>query len=127
MEFPVFQFVPVASCPATGHHQEPPGCLILIPSHQVFIHTNEIPLSLVCSKLNSPSSLILFSYEMSSSPLIIFMALHWARSSKPIHFWYWGDQNWAQHSRCEGFAALTAQAHSVEPNSPFFYKTKPPV
>ncbi|KAM9591087.1 transmembrane protein 161B-like isoform 4-T6 [Morphnus guianensis] len=48
------------------------------------------PLSLLFSRLNSPSSLNLSSYERYSSSFIIFLALHWTLSSMSM---YWGTQN----------------------------------
>lgn len=35
----MFQFLPFASCPVTGHYWDKSGYFILISSHQVFIHT----------------------------------------------------------------------------------------
>ena len=40
----------------TGHHWEKPGSAFFTPSLQVFIGIDEIPLSLLFSRLNSPSS-----------------------------------------------------------------------
>ena len=42
LEFLVFQFVPVVSCPVTGNHWEESGSLLFIPSLQVFIHIGKI-------------------------------------------------------------------------------------
>lgn len=58
IEFPIFKFVPVASY----HWEEESGSLFCITAFQVFIHINKFPLSLLFSRLNSPSPL-------SSSPL----------------------------------------------------------
>ena len=44
--------------------------------HQVFMHTDKTPLSLLSCGLSSPSSLSLSLYERCSSPFIIFVALH---------------------------------------------------
>ena len=38
----MFQSVPIASGPATGHHQEP-GSILFAPSLQLFMHIDEIP------------------------------------------------------------------------------------
>jgi len=70
-EFLVFQFVPIASHPTTGNHWKKPGSIFLGPSFQVFVQMDEIPLSLLFSRLNSPLSQS-FSQERSSS-LLIFM------------------------------------------------------
>ena len=40
-EPPVFQFVPTASGPVTGHHWEEPGSTLFSPSLQVFIHSDK--------------------------------------------------------------------------------------
>jgi len=39
----VFQLVPIASSPGTGQHWKVPGSVLFAPSHQVFIHVDEIP------------------------------------------------------------------------------------
>ena len=49
--------------------------IFFAPSHQVFLHFDKIPLTLLLSRLNSPSSLSLSPYERFPSPLIIFMDL----------------------------------------------------
>ena len=41
---PLFQCVPVASGPVTGHHWQEPVSVLSAPSLQVFIHVDEIPL-----------------------------------------------------------------------------------
>lgn len=56
----VFQCVPVAPGPATGHHREGPGSIHLAYLLQLLAYTDKIPLSL-------PSK------ERCSSPLIIFV------------------------------------------------------
>ncbi|KAK4829959.1 hypothetical protein QYF61_008090 [Mycteria americana] len=58
---PVFQVVPIASCPLTGHYWKEPGSVLFKSSLQVFIHMHKIPLSLLFCMLNSPSSLSLSS------------------------------------------------------------------
>ena len=99
MEFPAFQCVPTASRPVTGHHWEEPGSIFFTPSHQVFIHIDKIPLSLLFSRLSCPSSLSLSSCERCSSALI-FVALHWTCSGKSMSLLYWGAQHWTQHTSC---------------------------
>lgn len=42
----LFQFVPMASGPHTGHQWKEPGCVLFAPSLQAFIYIDEIPLSL---------------------------------------------------------------------------------
>ena len=41
--FPVFQFVPIASSPVTGHHWKEPGCILFASSLKVFIHVWDPP------------------------------------------------------------------------------------
>lgn len=45
-----FCFVPTGACPINKHHQEESGSFS-IPSHQVFTHTNKIPMSYLFFKL----------------------------------------------------------------------------
>ena len=90
----MLQFVPVASCPVTGHQ---PGSVCFTPSHQVFTHTVKIPLSLLPYRLCSPSSLTLSLNESHSFLFIFFVTLHWTRSSKPMGLLYWRAQHWTQH------------------------------
>ena len=60
-EPPLFQCVPGASGPVTGHHWKEPGSILFAPFLQVFISIEKTPLSLLFSRLNSPSSLSLSS------------------------------------------------------------------
>ena len=60
-EPPVFHFVPIASGLVTGHHWKEPGSVLFAPSFQVSIYIDEIPLSLLFSRLNSPHSFSLSS------------------------------------------------------------------
>ena len=60
-QLPVFQFVPIASGPGTGHHWEEPHFFLFAPSLQVLLYIDNIPLSLLFSRLNSSSSLSLSS------------------------------------------------------------------
>jgi len=39
----VFQFVPTASCPVTGHQRKEAGSVLFAPSLHMFIHINKIP------------------------------------------------------------------------------------
>jgi len=77
----VFQLLPIASCPGTGHQRKEPGSVFFAPSLQTHIHIAKIPPSLLFSRLNSPRSLSLSSYVRCSSPLIIFVVLCWTLSS----------------------------------------------
>ena len=57
----VFQLVHSAFCPGTGHHLQESVSVLFAPSFQVFIEIDEFPLSLLFSRLSSPSSLSLSS------------------------------------------------------------------
>jgi len=81
-----------------------PLVLLLAPlkrvwPHPLDIHPSDIykhilgPLS-AFSRLNKPSSL-----SLSSSPLIILVALCWTLSSSSSSFLNWGAQNWTEYSR----------------------------
>lgn len=84
MDFPVFQFMPVASPPFTDYCQEESGFTFFTPPHHVFRNTNNIPRSLLFSSLSSPISLW-FSSDLRCPNLpIIFMAIHWTCSSNSI-------------------------------------------
>lgn len=78
VEFPVFQFVPIASSPVSEHQWEESGS-IFAPLYSVryLIHITQIPWSLLFSTLNSPSSHHPSSYIRYFNPLNISMALHW--------------------------------------------------
>lgn len=76
MKLLICQFVPLASCPVTGHNWKEPNSILFAPSFQVFIHNDKIPLDLLFFRMNqpfpvSPSSLDLSSQERCCSPLII--------------------------------------------------------
>lgn len=75
----VFQFVPVASCPVTSLDttEKSLSPSSLQPPFRNLYALVRSPLSLLFSKLNSPSFLSLFSQERCSDLLIIFMALCW--------------------------------------------------
>jgi len=78
---PVFQCMPTAPGPGTGHRW---GSAHPSSSESPFrcLHTLVgFPLSLLFSRLNSPSSLSVSSQERRSSPFIIFVALRWTLSS----------------------------------------------
>lgn len=121
--------VSIASCLVTGHPPRRVWFPFFICFHQVFIHIDEIPLSLLIFRLKSASSLSLSPFEKryhritqrlrlegnlevilfhflaqagsttascpgpTSSPLVIFIALHWIVSSSSISPLHWGAQN----------------------------------
>ena len=74
-------------------------CLVFIPSHQVFLCIDKMPLSLVSSRLNSPGSPSLSSCVRCSKPLISFVTLHRTHFRKSVSFLYWGAQDQTQYSR----------------------------
>ena len=43
VEFPMFQFVPVAPCPVTGHHWKESGPILLTPTIKIFINISKVP------------------------------------------------------------------------------------
>ena len=57
----MFQSVPIASGPVTGHDQKEPGSILFVPSLQVLLYIDEIPPEPSLPRLNGPSSLSLFS------------------------------------------------------------------
>lgn len=93
--FLVFNFSPLPLILSKGTTEK--GCLLPLHFLQSGIHTHwwGLPESLLFSKLNSSSSLSLFSQD---NPLIIFVAICRTRSIKSATFLYWGTQNWKQHS-----------------------------
>lgn len=95
-EPPVFQFVPLVSCHASGHQW---WSLTLSSSqsfHQLFIDIDEISLSLLFLRLNSHSSLSISLRERCSSPFIMMTALFWIlyRQMSLLHWmcWSWTQQ-----------------------------------
>jgi len=96
-ERPLFQFVLIASGPVTEHHRKEPGSIFFAPSLQVFIDFSKLPLSLLFSSLNSPSSFSFSPYEKYSIALIIVTAL--CMDGMSMSLMYWGAQHWTQHSR----------------------------
>jgi len=99
MDLPVFQFLPVAPCPTTTHHQKEPSPNNLTPFR--YLQTVlRCPLSPLFSRLNSPRTLSLPSYGRCSRPCIILVALCCTLSRRSLSSLNWGAQNWTQCSRC---------------------------
>ena len=96
MEFHVFWFVPVASCPVTRHYQAKSGSIFTL-FHQVLIRS---PLKLTLPRLTSPRFLSLSSSEKCSWPIITFVTLCWTCFSMSVSFSHWGGENWTQQSSC---------------------------
>lgn len=65
---PMFQFVPIDSCPTTGHHWEESGYIFFTPSLQVFIYINKIPRAFYLSKSFMQKSFMRYKiYEVAIS------------------------------------------------------------
>lgn len=77
-----------------------PCCIFLTHTHQMFIHIDKIPPTLLNSRLNRPSSLSLSLYDKCSNSLIIPMVLHWSCYSISTCHLYWWVQTWTSHSSC---------------------------
>ena len=75
MEFLVFQFVPIASHPVTGHHWGESASIVLTPSHQAFTRFGKILLLL---KLNGPRFLFPGKAYSSSWTVLILQHLNLA-------------------------------------------------
>lgn len=91
-------FVSIASHPASRYLLRR-VCLSLFP-HQIFIHRDEMPQSLIFSNLNRLSFFSLSSYFKCSNPLIIPMALWQIFCQKSVSVLHPGAQTWTQFSRC---------------------------
>lgn len=69
------KFALIASSPVTGHHCKEHASILFMPSLQVLVHIDKIPLSLCFPRLNCSSSLTLSSYMRCSSSLITLVTL----------------------------------------------------
>lgn len=56
VELLVVQFMAIVPCPVAGHHLKGPGTILLAPAFETFICIDEIPLSLLFSRLKRPGS-----------------------------------------------------------------------
>lgn len=77
------------------------------------------PPSLLCSRLNGPSSLCPSSLESCSSPFPILVALRWTPSSLCPSLLSWGAQHWTQASRggLSGADPLPGPAGNAPPHT----------
>ena len=82
-EPPVFQSVPIAPGPVTGHHWKEPGCLLYTLPLWTWMRSL---LGQFFSMLNSPSLLSLSLHERCPNPVIIFVALSWPCSFQTAVF-----------------------------------------
>ena len=62
MQLYVFQSVPTVFSPVAGHQWEEHGSVVLILSHQIYIHFDKSSLGLLFSMLNKCSVLSVSSY-----------------------------------------------------------------
>lgn len=92
--FFLFQPVSIASFSVTGHCWENFNSFIFILSHQLYIHSDKIPLSLFQAKQLQLSLSLNVAY---SGPFVIFLSLHWTCLSMSCS--YWRAQHWTQPSR----------------------------
>jgi len=93
-EPPVLWFLPTAACPGSRHHWKEPSSVPRVSPFQVFMVTDDIPLSLLLFRLNRPSPPGLSSQERCSRP---FTTLLSCMSTSLLRR---GAQNWSQYSRC---------------------------
>lgn len=115
-DFIVFLIVPIASCPISRCHWAEPVSIFFLSPFQILTFITKIPLSLLLSRLKSPSFLSLTHRREAQSPSLIFMDLCCTRSSSSMSLLFWGAQNWSQNfsygspvlSRKEGTLILLA-------------------
>lgn len=80
MEPPLFQFVPVASCPGTEHHWKESSSILLVSFFQIVAELVEIcPLLTSSSPDCTVPALSAFPHEEDFS-FITFVVLHWTQS-----------------------------------------------
>ena len=83
---PLMQLEAISSCPIAGYLGEETSPHLTTLSCQVVVESNEVPLSLLFSRLNSPSSLSHSSSDLFSRPLTSLTALLWTCSSTSMSF-----------------------------------------
>lgn len=71
-----------------------------MPSHQVFIHMDQILLSLLFSRWTHLRSFSLSLYDRCPSSLIAFVVLHQSCSSNPMSSLYWNCWCAGPHYSC---------------------------
>lgn len=97
-EPPVFQFVLITFFfLALGATEKSLAISSFASSSQVFVDIDKISLSLLSSRLSSPSSLSLSSEKTNPTP---FTVLKESSVWKTMSLLYWEAQNRAQYSRC---------------------------
>lgn len=126
-EPPVFQFVPIASCPITGNHQKEPGSNFFAASLQVFMCIDKIPFE---PSLHSEKSQPFLTGAILQSS-VFFMSFFRSLSSVSVSLLYWEAHSWTQHSSCDLTSAEWKELHQLailcpmQPMVPFaFFATK---
>lgn len=106
----ISQFLPCAHCLLSLSTTEKSLALhsLLQPIRYLNTWVRHPPEALF-SRLSSLSSFRLSSYGRCSSPLVIFVVLHWTWSSKSFSFLYWGTRSWTQCSMCGFISAKQRQ------------------
>lgn len=79
--------------------------------HQMFIHIDRIPPSLLFSRLNRARSPHFSSYERCSSPLMIFVAHGWTCLSKSMSFLNWGGKTAGKTGNLVHFILVLYKVH----------------
>lgn len=95
----VFQLMPIAHCPGTGHQWKQPDFILFPPSLHYLHILIKFSQSLLFSKLDSRSSLCVSSQERFSKPFIMLVALHLTLSSISGSL-HWRAHTSAQYSWC---------------------------
>lgn len=85
-EPPMFQVLPIASCPIVEYHWAEPGSVLFTCSLQVFPFIDEILLNLLF--FNSPISCNLYLHERYSKTLVIFVAIFGPDSFRTASFFF---------------------------------------
>uniref|UniRef100_A0A8C3JB82 Symplekin n=1 Tax=Calidris pygmaea TaxID=425635 RepID=A0A8C3JB82_9CHAR len=96
--FPWSSLCPLPLVLSLGTTEKSPAPSSFNPPFRSLSAFRRSPLSLLLSRLKSPSSLSLSSSGRCSNPLIIFDALRWTLSSSSLSLLNWGAQNWSQCS-----------------------------
>lgn len=81
--------------------------------HQVFININKILLSLLFSRLSSPSFLSISLYERCSESLIIWEDFHQTWTSMFMSLLHWEARDWTRYFRC--VSALMSRGEESPP------------
>lgn len=91
-ELSVLKSVTTVSCLGTRHQWKEPSPVLFTSFLGVLKDTDEIPPSLLFSRLNNPSLLSLSIQNRCLHAFIILVAFHWTTSSMPTPVLYWGPR-----------------------------------